>query len=218
MLPLCLFALAAASDAASPDATADERPRITSIAVGLGGSILLGDNASGYADSLAERVVFDLATGDLVCFSLEFDHARHPLTDSGAYFPEAPVPAGALSGFRDYYALDAGFRLGVPVGTRDPNRVRALPYLRVGVALALTSTLLDTPSLDGRIALRSNTAWPAPSLGAGVELRIRRWISLLPHLKTQVQVFEDTAEDLGGPTRVAAEWRFQPALDVSIHF
>jgi hypothetical protein len=37
-------------------------------------------------------------------------------------------------------------------------------------------------------------------------------------MKTQVQVFEDTAESIGGPTRVAAEWRFQPALDVSIHF
>jgi hypothetical protein len=218
MLPVCLFALAAASDGGAPRAEVDERPRIASLAVGLGGSFLHGDNAAGYAGSLAERVVLDLATGDLVSFTLEFDHARHALTDSGAYFPEVPVPAGALSGFRDYYALDAGFRLAVPVGTRDPTRVRALPFLRLGVALAATSTLLDAPSLDGRVALRSNTAWPAPSVGAGVEVRIRRWISLLPHMKTQVQVFEDTAESIGGPTRVAAEWRFQPALDVSIHF
>lgn len=220
MLPLYALALAAAADGSGPRFVSDDPPRLLSIAAGLGGSWIVGDNADGYGGGLSERVVVDLATGDLVAFTIELDHARHTLSDAGAYFPEAPVPRGALTGFRDYLVVDVGFRLGLPVGAprvRPPDRVHAIPWLRVGVGVGVTSTLLDAPGFDRRVALRSNTVWPTPSLGAGAEVRIRPWISLLPHIKTQVQVFEDTAESIGGATRVAAEWRFQPALDVSIH-
>ncbi|MDP2316082.1 MAG: hypothetical protein Q8P41_24510 [Pseudomonadota bacterium] len=226
MLPLYALvssavATGAAAEGSGPRIVGDTAPRRAAIAAGLGGSWIVGDNAAGYGGALSERIVVDLATGDLIAFTVELDHARHALVDAGAYFPEAPIPAGALTGFRDYLVIDAGFRLGIPVGdprARRSDRVRGVPFVRIGVGLALTSTLLDAPGFDGRVAMRSNTAWFAPSLSAGAEVRIRPWISLLPHMKTQVQVFEDTAESVGGPTRVAAEWRFQPALDVSIHF
>jgi len=219
MLPLYAIALAAAAaDGTGPRFVSDRPPPLVSVAAGVGGSWILGSNADGYGGGLSERVVVGLATGELVAFTVELDHARHLLTDAGAYFPEAPIPQGALSGFRDYLVVDLGFRFGLPVGSRDAARVHVVPYLRLGVGVAVTSTLLDLPGFDRRVALRSNTVWPAPSLAAGAEVRIRRWISLLPHLKTQVQVFEDSAESIGGDTRVAAEWRLQPALDVSIHF
>ncbi|MFN7143927.1 MAG: hypothetical protein ACK4YP_09140 [Myxococcota bacterium] len=195
----------------------DERPA-PAIAAGIGGSWILGGNADGYGGALAERVAVDLPTGPLVAFTVELEHARHTLDDAGAYFPSVTVPAGSLSGFRDYFVADAGFRFVIPVGDPDPARVSAAPFLRLGLGVALTSTLLDAPGFDGRVALRSNTAWPAPSLSGGAEVRIRRWISLLPHAKAQVQIHEDAAESSEGATPVAAEWRFQPALDVRIHF
>lgn len=232
MLPLFALALVAptspalAAEAPSggsgPRIVGELAPVRLTLAAGLGGSWLLGDNAAGYDAALSERVEIGLPTGDLVAFTVELDHARHALTDAGAYFATdgrtAAIPADAVTGFRDYLVVDAGFRFGIPVvpaGRADV--VRVVPYLRLGVGLARTSTLLDAPGLDGRVALRSNTVWPAPSLAAGADVRIRRWISVLPHVKTQVQVFEDVAESIGGSSRVAAEWRFQPALDVSIH-
>lgn len=195
----------------------DERPA-PSIAAGLGGSFIGGGNAEGYGGALAERVAVDLPTGRLVAFTIELEHARHALADAGAYFPSVTVPAGSLAGFRDYFVADAGFRFVIPVGDPDPARVSAAPFLRLGFGIALTSTLLDAPGFDGRVALRSTTAWPMPSLAAGVEVRLRRWISLLPHAKAQVYVAQDAAESAGAPAPVAAEWRFQPALDVRIHF
>ena len=225
MLPLSAFAIqavtvAAAADEAGPRYVGEAAPRWVSVAAGLGGSWIVGDNAAGYGSALSERVVVDLATGDLVGFTVELDHARHGLVDADAYFQGAPIPADAVTGFRDYLVVDAGFRFGLPVGGPDhaDDPVRVVPYVRVGAGVARTSTLLDASGFDGRVALRSNTAWPAASLSAGAEVRIHRWISLVSHLKTQVQVFQDVAESIGGPSRVAAEWRFQPALDVSIHF
>ncbi|MDP2309034.1 MAG: hypothetical protein Q8P18_23625 [Pseudomonadota bacterium] len=221
MLPLYVIALAAAAEGSGPRFVSDRPPLVVSVGAGLGGSWVLGANAEGYGGALSERVTVDLPTGDLVAFTVELDHARHRLSDAAAYFPEAPIPKGALTGFRDYLGVDMGFRVGLPVGdprAREATRVYAVPFFRLGLGVAVTSTLLDAPGFDGRVALRSNTVWPTPSLSAGADVRIRRWISLLPQLKTQVQVFEDSAESVGGATRVAAEWRFQPALDVSIHF
>jgi hypothetical protein len=197
----------------------DTRPRRASVSAGLGGSWILGENAAGYAPGLAERVTVDLALGPATAFDVEFDHARHVLDDASAYFPGANAPADALSGFRDYMSVDAGFRLGfdATAQARSPV-VRVFPYVRLGLGAAFTNTLLDGPGFAGRVAMRSRTAWPAPSVAAGVEVRVRRWISLVPQMKSQVQVFEDVAESTGGKTSVAAEWRLQPTLDVSINF
>lgn len=228
MLPLVTLALSAdayAADGSGPryvngGSGGPTRGRVVSLTAGLGGSWIVGGNADGYAGALSERFAVDLATGDLVSFTIELDHARHALTDAGAYFPEVAIPDGALSGFRDYLVVDVGFRLGFPVGppSRADDRVYAVPYVRFGVGAAVTSTLLDAPGFDGRVAMRSNTVWPAPCLSSGAEVRIRRWVSLSPHVKAQLQLFEDTAESIGGATRVAVEWRLQPALDLSFHF
>jgi hypothetical protein len=222
MLPLFVVTCASAAPAWSGAHVAgeDEAPRRAAVAVGVGGSWIVGDNAAGYDAGAAERLVVDIATGHTTAFTVELDHARHALADAGAYFPDTPLPADAITGFRDYVVVDAGFRLALDVRgpDADPDRVTALPYLRVGLGLALTNTLLDAPGFAGRVAMRSRTAWPAPGFTAGAEIRIRRWISLFPQIKTQFQVFEDGAESTGGHTRVGAEWRIQPALDASINF
>ncbi len=214
---LCVAA-ALASDWSGPRVVGELDPRKISVAAGLGGSWISGANAAGYTGGLTERLVLDVPTGELVAFTLDLDHARHALVDADAYFPSVRVPAGSFTGFRDYFVVDAGFRFGIPVGDPDPARVHAVPFLRLGVGAVFTSTLLDAAGFAGRVAMRSNTAWFAPSLAAGAEVHIRRWISLLPHARVQVQIVEDTADSVGGPTRVAAEWRFQPALDVRINF
>ena len=188
-------------------------------AVGIGASFLTGGNAPGFGAGLLERLVLDVPTGDLIAFTVEADHARHGLTDASAYFPGLAVPADAMDGFRDYFAVDLGFRFGIDVGRpRAEGRVRAVPFIRTAVGAVFTSTLLEAPGLDGRVALRSNTAWPAPGIGAGCELRIRRWITVIPRLDAQVLVVEDTVEYEGGPTSVVAEGRFRPAVDVSFNF
>ncbi len=213
------------------------RPRVGGVAVGVGGSWIVGANGGGYRGGLAERLAFDVALGRhrpnavIGAFTVELDHARHSLTDAGAYFSDASssatdstgttIPPSALTGFRDYIVLDAGFRVGFDVsGTERASvgEVRVLPYVRLGVGVAFSSTLLDAPSFTGRVAMRSRTAWPAPGLSLGAEVLVRRWISVLPHVKTQVQVFEDAAESMGADTRLAAEWRLQPAIDVRVNF
>lgn len=219
LLVLAALATAAPSGWSGPRVVGDVPPRKVSIAAGIGGSWIVGENADGYGPGLAERLLVDVAAGEHAAFTLELDHARHTLEDAGAYFPAAKFPSGAITGFRDYLVVDAGFRFGGEVGPPgDPGRVRVFPFGRVGIGLAFTSSLLDVPGFDGRVALRSNTVWPAPSLGTGVEVRVRRWLSLVPHVKTQVILTEDPAETSAGSSRVAAEWRFQPALDVSINF
>jgi hypothetical protein len=216
---LVFAAAALAADWSGPRVVGDDPPPVVSIVAGLGGSFLAGGNAPGYAGGLLERLALDFPTGDLVAFSLEIDHSRHALADAGAYFSSVEnVPAGSLTGFRDYFVLSPGFRFAFPGGRPQDGVVTVRPFVLIGLGVAFTSTLLDGAGFDGRVALRSNTAWPAPSLAAGAEIRLSRRVDLLPHLEAQVHVFEDTAESVGGPSRVTAEWRFQPALDVRINF
>lgn len=214
---LLFAATALAADWSGPRVIRDDDPRKISVAVGLGGAWLAGGNAPGYGGGLTERLVLDVPTGDLCAFTVDLDHSRHTLVDADAYFPSVVVPGSSLSGFRDYFTVDAGFRLGFPV-PRDPAVVSVVPYVRIGVGAVFTSTLLDAPGTDGRVAMRSNTAWFAPSLSAGGEIRIKRWISVLPHLRAQVQVVEDAPESTDAPSPIVAEWRYQPAVDVRINF
>lgn len=214
-----LLASTAAAEWSGPRVVGETKPRKVSLAAGIGASFLVGGNGSGFGAGLLERLVLDVPTGELVAFTIEADHARHGLVDAGEYFPGLAVPADTLDGFRDYFAVDLGFRLGIDVGTpRERDRVRAVPFVRPAVGVVFTSTLLEAPGLDGRVALRSNTAWPAPGIGAGCELRIRRWITVIPRLDAQVLVVEDTVEYEGGPTDVVAEGRIRPAVDVSFNF
>lgn len=194
------------------------RDRVVSVVVGLGGSWILGGNAEGYGAGVAERASVDLALGRASAFCVDLDHARHTLRDAAAYFPDASVPADATPGFRDYLTVDAGFRIGVPLVDDAPSDVvTAVPYLRLGVGATLTTTLLDVPAFTGRLALRSQTLVPSPSVGLGVEIRIRRWITVVPHVKAQFAIARDVGEvDLD--EQWGMESRIQPAIDVAFNF
>lgn len=196
-------------------------PRVASVVVGAGGSWLLGDAGAGWSGGVSERVGVDIALGDASAFAIDLEHARHHVRDAGAWFPERDVSAAAMEGFRDYFVVDAGFRLGIDVteGTALPSaeRLVVVPYLRLGVAGAVTSTRIDAPAFDGRIPVRSRELQAAPSLGAGVELRVRRWISVVPHAKAQCLIARDVGE-IDGHERWGLEWRLQPALDASFNF
>lgn len=208
---------ALAADWSGPRVIRDDDPRKISVAAGLGGAWIAGSSAAGFSGGLVERLVLDVPTGDLCAFTLDLDHSRHALVDADAYFPAVRIPGGSISGFRDYFAIDVGFRLGFPV-PRDPARVSTVPFTRIGVGAVFTSTLLEAPGIDGRVALRSNTAWFAPSLALGAEVRIKRWISVLPQVRAQVQVVEDAPESTDAPSPIVAEWRYQPTVDVRINF
>jgi hypothetical protein len=201
------------------------------LAVGLGGAWLFGGNADGFAPGLTERVAIgfsfgrDRAPDDTLDgppppppgtsgFELVLDHARHPLTDAGAYFPGDDVPPDAVTGFRDYLMVEPGFRIGLSRPDPDAGHVTVVPWIHLGIALAVTSTRLDAPSLDGRLALRNVDAWPAPALGLGMDVRVRPWLALRPAVTGHVLVRDDPAES-GTTTHWGAEWRIQPALDVA---
>lgn len=196
------------------------KPPPWSVSVGLGGSWIFGGNADGYGGGVAERVAVGLALGQASALTLDVDHARHGVRDASAYFPDADVPAGAVSGFRDYTAVDVGLRLGWDLAEgarRDEDAVSVVPFVRLGAGVALTTTLVDVPSFDGRLPLRSQAVLPAPSLGVGTEVRIRRWFRVVPHVKAHAVLAADASE-LDGGERWGVEWRIQPAVDASFHF
>lgn len=196
------------------------KPPPYSVAVGLGGSWIFGGNADGYGGGVAERLSVGLALGQTSALVLDLDHARHGVRDASAYFPDADVPADAVSGFRDYTALDLGLKLGLDLAEKsrvEEDALAVVPFVRLGVAAAFTTTLVDVPSFEGRLPLRSQAILPAPSLGAGAEVRIRRWIRVVPHVKAHAVLAADASE-LDGSERWGVEWRVQPAVDASFHF
>ena len=203
---------------AAPAPAADVRTG--SVSAGLGGSWLFGGNASGLSPGLSERISGEVALSTVSALTLDVDHARHRAVDAAAWFTDPAPPEDAMTGYRDYVAFDLGARVGLdltdPARAGDP-RVTVVPALRFGVAVVRTTTLLTVPSFDGARPLRSTTVWPALSLGASVEINLRRWLSVVPHVKTQVLLMEDQHERDTRSTW-GLEWRLQPALDASFHF
>src|SRR5436190_927817 len=82
----------------------------------------------------------------------------------------------------------------VAAASAGEHPIRAVPWIRLGLAAVHTSTLLTAPAFDGPFALRSNTLAPAVSLGGGVEIDLRRWLSVTPHANAQAALVEDEHE------------------------
>lgn len=191
-------------------------PRCVTLGVGIGAAFITGANADGYGPGLTERVVFDVATGPLVTFGVALDHARHGVVDAGAYYPSVTVPDASLTGFRDYFVADLGFRYHIPIVILEPHRMTASPWLRTGIAAVYTSTRVEGPGFDGPVALRSTAIWPALSFGAGAELRFTPWLSANPHLVVQGALVPDAPESSTAGATVSGELRVLPSLDVSV--
>jgi hypothetical protein len=193
-------------------------PRCGTLGIGVGAAFISGANADGYAPGVSERVTFRVATGRLVQFAVSLDHARHDLVDAGAYYPTVTVPEGSLSGFRDYFVADIGFRYHIPIVILEPHRMTVSPWIHTGVAVAYTSTRVEGPGFAGPVALRSTALWPGLSVGAGAELRFTPWLSADPHLIVQGMLLPDAPESASNSDTVSGELRFLPSLDVNVRF
>ena len=197
---------------------AERRHRVSAV-FGAGAALSAGRNGGGHAPGLAERVGFEATFSDVSAFSFDLEHSRQAIVDARVWFPGVDVPADALRGWRDWFVLDVGPRIGAdvrPGGSGAP--VWAVPWMRFGLVIAVARSRAEAPSLEGATVIVTNTVSPGLSLGAGVAVRVRDWLTLNPGFKAQVVVAVDPAEVVGGDSAVAAEWRFLPGLDVGFDF
>lgn len=211
---LLLLSVALAQD---PPADAP-RERSVSVATGAGVGFVLGGNGAGYGVGLAEHVGLDFRLSRVAAIQLDVDHSHHRLGDASGYFPDLVVPADSLTGTRDYLLADAGVRVSVDLARdADPDAVRPVPFVRFGGGAAFSDTKLTAPAFSGQTELRSRLASPMVSVGVGVELKLRQWLSLTPHARFQAIVARDDGE-IDAQTAVGVETRGQAILDVVFNF
>ena len=192
--------------------------RKVSLAVGPGVGFLVGGNGGGYGVGFAQRVRIDGALSPVTSLQLDLDHSRHPLRDASGYFEELAVPADAMEGTRDYVVLDLGAQVDIDPGPAPtPDRFHVNPLVRFGAGVGFTDTKLDAPSFEGRVELRSRAVAPLISLGAGVELTVRRWLTFAPAFQFQGLLARDDGE-IDHQTQVGVEMRGQATLDVTLNF
>lgn len=202
-----LLLLAAALAAAPPVAAVD---------VGGGATWLVGGNGGAYTVGPTQRASVEIGLGGRHGLALTVEHAHHRLTDAGAYWPDLAVPPTNAVGGRDALALELGPRLAIDVvdeAALPPHRLRVYPYTRFGVGLVATDTRLEVASFDGRTPLRSRSVLPAVGLGLGAEVWARRWLALLPQVRTQAAVARDPGE-VDGKDAYGVEVRVVPSLDI----
>lgn len=221
LLALCVL-YARADDA--PIAPAAEAPaastpvvreRHGAVAVGGGGAWLMGGNGGGYGAGFDERLGAELNFSPMAAVGLQLAHSRHPLDDASPYFPDTTVPPEALSGTRDYLDAELGLRLSMRfVSSVNPDKIHAIPYFRFGIGGAFTDTKLEVPSFDGRQIIRSRAAAPMLGVGAGCEVQIEPWVSIVPGVSFQALLARDDGE-IDKQTQVGIEVRGEGTLDVS---
>lgn len=191
--------------------------RTASLAVGPGVGFIVGGNGGGYGVGFAQRLRLDAALSPVTALQLDLDHSRHPLHDASGYFDELAVPADALEGTRDYVVLDFGAQVDIdPVPSPSPDRFHVNPLVRFGAGVGFTDTKLDAPSFDGRVEMRSRAVAPVVSLGAGVELRVQRWLTFVPAFRFQGLLARDDGE-IDHQTQIGVEMRGQATVDVTLN-
>lgn len=198
----------------------DEGPRHhVSLVVGAAATVPMADPAWG--PGFAQRLSFEVAMGPVSAFTFDVEHGRSAVVDADALFPDASVPFDAVRGHRDTFAFDAGPRIGIdlrsPEARVDLEALHAVPYVRFGVVGTLVRAELEAPAFDGTVTLPGSLAGPGVSVGAGCNVRIKRWFALNPNVKLTGMLAEDPSED-GGKDRWGVAWWMAPGLDVSFDF
>lgn len=217
LLALSVLAHAEPGPPALPSSTQKERS--VSLIVGAGASKLVGGNGAGFGAGLAERFALDVALGRAGGIYLNVDHAHHGMKDAGAWFPEVEVDPGLVTGARDYFAVDLGGRLALRMGdpTAAPTGVRAWPVFRFGAGALFTDTRLEVPAFTGREPVHTRLASPLLTMGAGAEVVLVDWLSLIPNASVQITGAQDPGE-VDDETEVGVEIRGQLGLDLGFNF
>ena len=193
-------------------------------AVGLrgGGSWLLGFAGDAYGGAPNFGVIVDIPFGPESGISLEFDQAVHPLVDATETTVNASgeLSEGAMSGSQRHIGVDAGIRLGFDFSDpsyRNPKRVFAVPWIRLGAGLGITDSAITLAAFEGQTLLRSRNVRTVGTSAFGVQIRIPPRFQLQPVIKT-VAFFGIDPVEITDNQQLKVEFRALPALDFLVSF
>jgi hypothetical protein len=193
-----------------------------SLGLRAGPDFLLGRPESAYKPALDLGLVVDLPLGEETGVSLEVDHALHHLDDANPLLDGAgaSVDPGAFSGTQRFLSFDLGVRLGMLFidETRiQPDTVLLLPWVRFGLGLSLTDTILTIPSFEGQEPLRTRKPMVTVDPSLGVAIHLARPFTLQPSCKAVMLAGIDH-DEVGNEDALRIAWRVLPSLDLLANF
>jgi hypothetical protein len=196
-------------------ANASAADRNPAMELGLGVGVLGGGSGGGYGVGASQRAGLDIPAGPVHSVILSGEHAHHRLLDAQSYFSDAVVPEDALVGGRDRWSLNLGARFQLPLAAPSEDRVVVEPLIEIGVGFVATHTQVIVPGFAGRTRLGSWNTAPALNVGLGADLRLRRFLSLVPAVRVATSLQQDAAEQ-GGPASFGAEVRGDLSLSARV--
>lgn len=173
--------------------------RHPSLEGGVGLGLIGGGSGNGYGLGPSQRVGVDIPAGPVHAIVIGAEHAHHRLLDAGAYFPDETVPEDAMQGYRDRWTLTVGGRFQIQLADPTADRVVVEPLAEVGVGVVASHTVVELPGFDGRQVLGAWNTAPALTLGLGADVRVRRFLALVPALRVSMALQQDPPESGGDP-------------------
>lgn len=173
--------------------------RHPSLEGGVGLGLLGGGSGNGYGVGASQRVGVDIPAGPVHGVFVAAEHAHHRLRDASAYFPDELVPEDAMAGFRDRWALTLGGRFQLQLADPAADRLVVEPLAEVGVGVIGSHTVVEAPGFAGRTTLGAWNTAPALALGLGADVRLRRFLALVPALRVSIALQQDPSESGGDP-------------------
>lgn len=199
-------------------ARAPKSDRLVNVGVGAGAGLVAGAGEDAWGAGFGQRVAVGITPGGgFGALGLELTHSRHAIIDADALFPNASVPADAITGGRDLVTLDLGYRVGINIYGQERPEIQAIPFLRPAIGGALAATDLMVPSFAGQSRMISRALSPMVTLQAGCEVRFGHHFSLLPNIAGHVFLARNAGEQ-GEKETFDLEWHVLPALDASLSF
>lgn len=189
--------------AAGPAGAAERHP---SLELGVGLGLLQGGNGSGYGVGPSQRLGLDVPAGKIHSVAIGIEHAHHSLLRAGAYLPGATVEDDAIEGGRDRWNMSLGGRFQLQLADPSADRLVVEPLGELGMSFVASHTVVTMAGLTGKATLGSWSFAPAIDIGAGADVRIRRFLALVPAFRVAVSLAENAPES-GGEAVFGAEVR-----------
>jgi len=221
LLPLLLSAALARPDSVGTISGARATPgKPTVLSLGLqgGAGFLAGGTGSAYASALDLGLVVDFHLSPFASVGIEADHVLFRVDNGAGLFDEPAHEAAdpSFSGSQRHYAVDAGFRLGLPV--IDESRLAsvktwAIPWIRLAGGFAWMDTRLDVPTFDGQYRIRQVQGMGTVTPGLGVAVHFGRSFTVEPSFKA-VGLLGLDHDEVDNSDAFRSEWRLVPAVHV----
>lgn len=188
----------------APPAQATERHPSVELGVGLG--LLTGGNGSGYGVGPSQRLGLGVPAGRIHSVAIGVEHAHHALLRAGAYLPGTTVDDDAINGFRDRWNLSLGGRFQLELADPSADRLVVEPLGELGMSFIASRSEVTMAGMRGQATLGAWSFAPAIDIGAGADVRVRRFLALVPAFRVAVSLAENAPES-GGEAVFGAEVR-----------